>query len=120
MSQDASTFSRREFLAATAVLAGSSTLRTTFGADEVVQKSVPFAAVKIPAWVRSVTRMAFVTPGEIDRAAALGVQVCHGNAVWPYYPLRRDGGGLSPADRKLMQEIVDRCHQQGMKYCLGL
>lgn len=113
--------SRRDFMATTAtVLAASTMLSPLAVADTEVTAKTEFVPVKIPAWVRSVTRMAFVTLGEIDRAAALGVQVCHGNAVWPYFPLRRDGGGLSAADRTLMKEIVDRCHQQRMKYCLGL
>ncbi len=64
--------------------------------------------------------MVFVTPGEIDRAAELSVQVCHGNAVWPYFPLRRDGGSLREPDRAFLKEIVERCHKQGMKYVLGL
>lgn len=115
----ATAVTRREFLGMSA--AGLTTAlvldHVVVGAEPPSPQGVP---VKIPDWVRSITRMAFVTPGEIDRAAELGVQVCHGNAVWPYFPLRRDGGGLSPADQALMKGIVDRCHRQGMKYCLGL
>lgn len=121
MSKLDSELSRREFLSVTVSGIVAATMRPALHAvAEVPRQSHPFAPVKIPDWVRSVTRMAFVTPGEIDRAAELGVQVCHGNAVWPYFPLRRDGGGLSSADRKLMQQILDQCHRQGMKYCLGL
>jgi hypothetical protein len=122
MSRFDSDLSRRDFLSVTvAGLAGAMLFPTPqLAAEEALSQALPFAPVKIPDWVRSVTRMAFVTPGEIDRAATLGVQVCHGNAIWPYFPLRRDGGGLSLADRKLMQQIVDQCHQHGMKYCLGL
>lgn len=122
MPQSASDLSRRDFITMTVLgLAGTAIAPPNlFAANEPVPKLLPFAPVKVPNWVRSVTRMAFVTPGEIDHAASLGVQVCHGNAVWPYFPLRREGGGLSPADRKLMKDIVDQCHKQGMKYCLGL
>lgn len=112
------TLSRREFL--TAAAAGLTLVSVTprCGAAPVEKHS--FSPVVVPGWVRSVTRMAFVTPGEIDRAADLGVQVCHGNAVWPYYPLRRDGGGLVAAERDLLHRIVDHCHRRGVKYCLGL
>ena len=54
------------------------------------------------------------------RAAGLGVQVVHGNAVWPYFPLKRDGGGLSQDDEKSLRSFVEGCHQRGMKLCLGL
>ena len=118
---EATGVTRREFLGLSAAgLTTALVLEQVVVGAEPPKSQADFTPVKIPAWVRSVTRMAFVTPGEIDRAAELGVQVCHGNAVWPYFPLRRDGGGLSPADRTLMKEIVDRCHRQGMKYCLGL
>lgn len=111
---------RRDFLISTGLAATAlmGTQPTTSAAE--ADTSWVFAPVNVPEWVRQVTRMAFVTPGEIEKAAELGVQVCHGNAVWPYYPLRRDGGGLSDADRKLMQQIIDTSHQHGMKYCLGL
>lgn len=74
----------------------------------------------IPAWVRGVTRMAFVTPGQVDEAARHGVQVAHGNAVWPYFPLRRDGGGLDAKDAQLLRDFVERCHRNKMKLVLGL
>ncbi|MBS0204823.1 MAG: hypothetical protein JSS49_18100 [Planctomycetes bacterium] len=118
---ESTSVTRRDFLVtAGAGLTTAVLLRPISAAAAEAKPPATFVPVKIPDWVRSVTRMAFVTPGEIDHAAELGVQVCHGNAVWPYFPLRRDGGGLSPADRKLMKEIVERCHRQGMKYCLGL
>jgi len=115
---ESGSLSRREFLqlSSAAVVAA---FAVPHGLD-AAEPSPGFVPVAIPAWVRSVTRMAFVTPGEIDRAAELGVQVCHGNAVWPYFPLRCAGGGLSPNDQALLRQIVDRCHQHGMKYCLGL
>src|ERR1700686_4718631 len=54
--------------------------------------------IAIPEWVHGVTRMAFVTPGDVARAAKAGAQIVHTNVVWPYFPLRRDGGGLSEGD----------------------
>jgi len=42
-------------------------------AAEGAEKPWVFEPVKIPAWVRKVTRMAFVTPGEVEKAAELGV-----------------------------------------------
>ena len=50
--------------------------------------ALDFDAAKIPAWVLDVTRMAFITPGQVDKAAQARVQVVHGNAVWPYEALR--------------------------------
>lgn len=113
---------RRAFLALSTVTFVGGGLLSTNVARSYERRSTTwqFAPVRVPDWVRGVTRMAFVTPGEIDRAAELGVQVCHGNAVWPYFPLRRDGGGLKDSDRALLKEIVERCHKHGMKYVLGL
>ncbi len=111
--------SRRDFLITTATAAAMMMTTPVLQSAEA-EPPWTFEPVKIPDWVRKVTRMAYVTPGEIDKAAELGVQVCHGNAVWPYFPLRREGGGLSDTDRKLMQQIIDTSHKHGMKYCLGL
>jgi hypothetical protein len=80
----------------------------------------PFEAVTIPEWVLGVTRMAFVTPGQLDAAAGSGVQVVHTNLVWPYYPLRRDGGGLDKPDGERLKRFVDDCHAKGMRVVLGL
>src|SRR5438105_582682 len=82
---------RREFLATAGALAASAVA----GADGDPPKPPPFEPVVVPEWVRGVTRMAFLSPGEVPRAAKAGVQVVHTNLVWPYYPLRRDGGGLT-------------------------
>lgn len=79
-----------------------------------------FQPATIPGWVHDITRMAFVTPGQVDMAAKASVQVVHGNAVWPYYPLRRDGGGLPAAEDKLLRAFVNDCHRRGMKLVLGL
>ena len=81
---------------------------------------VPFQPVDIPDWVYDVSRMSFLSPGEIDQAAAIGVQVVHGNAVWPYFPLRKDGGGLSEPDTKTLRGFVEGCHKHQMKLVLGL
>ena len=121
MNSHNSLLSRRDLLIGSGMaVLGSAAAFSRVVAAEPAPARVPFVPVQIPPWVRGVTRMAFVTPGEIDRAGKLGVQVCHGNAVWPYYPLRKDGGGLTPSDRQLLKEIVERCHRLGMKYCLGL
>jgi hypothetical protein len=64
--------------------------------------------------------MTFVSPGDIPRAAKAGAQVVHTNVVWPYYPLRRDGGGLSQKDATALRELVEACHSRGMKLSLGL
>ena len=79
-----------------------------------------FEPVRIPAWVHGVTRMVFITPGEIDVAEKVRAQVVHTNVVWPYYPLRRDGGGLSADDAKRLKDFADECHRRGMKIVLGL
>ena len=52
--------------------------------------------------------------------AAAGAQVLHTNLVWPYHPLRRDGGGLSAADRARLRELVAAAHKRGLKVVLGL
>jgi hypothetical protein len=79
-----------------------------------------FQPIELPKWVFDVTRMAFITPGDVDKAGHAGVQVAHGNAVWPYYPLRRDGGGLRPDDDRLLRKFIDDCHCHKMKLVLGL
>jgi hypothetical protein len=73
-----------------------------------------------PEWVRDVTRMAFLTPGEVAKAASMGVQVVHTNLVWPYFPLRRDGGGLTREDSAKLAKLTDDCHRAGMRIALGL
>jgi hypothetical protein len=108
--------SRREFLTAAAGAVLCTGLPTTVAAR------VPprFEPVAIPPWVRGVTRMAFATAGDLPRAAKAGVQVIHTNAVWPYYPLRRDGGGLTKDDAERLRTLVGDCHRHGMKLVLGL
>ena len=107
--------SRREFLAAAAGAAVPSAADgPAAGGGEA------FEAVKPPEWVRGVTRMAFGTPGEVERAARAGVEVFHTNVVWPYFPLRRDGGGLAAEDARRLRELVADCHRRGIKLGLGL
>ncbi len=80
----------------------------------------PFEEIEPPPWVRGVTRMAFGTPGDVAKIADAGAQVMHTNLVWPYHPLRKDGGGLTPDDRARLRALVEACHQRGLKIVLGL
>lgn len=111
--------SRRDFLAASAVALSATAAELTATETSPAANSA-FEPVRIPDWVYSVSRMAFLSPGQVDEAAKAGVQVVHSNAVWPYYPLRRDGGGLSDADKKVLRNFVEACHRHGMKLSLGL
>ncbi len=79
-----------------------------------------FQPVRPPAWVHRISRMAFLTPGQVDAAAAMGVQVVHTNLVWPHYPLKSAGGGLSATDDRQLRDLVAACHRKGMKLSLGL
>jgi hypothetical protein len=64
--------------------------------------------------------MAFLSPGEVPRAAAAGVQVVHTNVVWPYFPLGRDGGGLARDDDRRLRDLVADCRRHGLRLVLGL
>jgi hypothetical protein len=46
--------------------------------------------------------------------------VVHTNLIWPYVPLRKDGGGLSKDDDRKLRELVKDCHDRGMRLSLGL
>src|SRR4051794_23921892 len=92
----------------------------TTAASRAAPEAPAFEPVRIPEWVNGVSRMAFVTPGELDPAGKAGVQVVHFNLVWPYYPLRRDGGGLATDDGRKLGDFVKRAHALGMKAVLGL
>ena len=110
---DGPSTTRREFLAQTGALAavalsGGSSL-------DAEEPAAPFEPVKIPDWVHGVTRMAFVTPGDVGRAAKAGAQVVHTNVVWPYFPLRRDGGGLSEGDARRLRDLVADCRRGGVR-----
>ena len=103
---DSFTPTRREFLGTAAALTVATMAPGTAEADPA--KIMPFEPVAIPEWVRGVTSMAYLTAGEVPRAAKAGVQVIHTNLVWPHYPLRRDGGGLSKEDaEKLKKELEE-------------
>jgi hypothetical protein len=115
--------SRRAFLAAASAAGLAVPLAFAAHANDIAAAETDadvFRPVDIPEWVFDVTRMAFLTPGEVAKAAQAGVQVVHGNAVWPYSPLRRDGGGLRPDDDRLLRQFADECHRHQMKLVLGL
>lgn len=109
---------RREFLQVSAAAAAGAWLAPPLGSVRADDENIGDAPV--PDWVHDVTRMAFVTAGDIPAAADAGVQVVHTNFVWPYFPLRSDGGGLSPDDDRGLRELVDGCHSRGMRISLGL
>lgn len=118
-------FSRRDVLksaAAGALLAGAWPIGIAAGDDEVRARTEPsaFEPVTIPNWVYNVTRMTFASPSELDLVAKSGAQVLHTNLVWPYFPLRRDGGGLSRANAEALTKLVEACHGRGVKLVLGL
>src|SRR5215469_9919293 len=110
--------SRRLFLAQT----GSALVATSAAAakDEPAAQDGAFRPVTPPEWVFGITRMAFLAPGEVAKAAAAGAQVVHTNAVWPYYPLRRDGGGLGKDDADRLRGLMAACGRHGMRLVLGL
>ena len=115
--------SRREVLKAAAcglplALASSTWPGTSLALDAAAENG--FKPIRIPEWVHGVSRMAFVAPGEVHKAAKAGVQVVHGNAVWPYFPLRRDGGKLKPEEDRILRKFADDSHRLGMKLVLGL
>jgi hypothetical protein len=108
---------RREFLGVAGALAFAC---AGAAAPREPERPAPFEPVAIPEWVRGVTRMAFLTPGDVPRAARAGVQVAHANLVWPYFPLRRDGGGLGKDQARALHDLVTACLKGGMKIVLGL
>lgn len=122
--EDVTFANRREFLATVGGVAAVATASVTALGDEPPaaqkKKQVEFEPIKIPDWVYDVTRMAFLTPGEVERAVKAGAQVIHGNAVWPYFPLRRDGGSLPAAEREVLTKFIEACHSRGAKLVLGL
>lgn len=111
---------RRDFLTQTSGAMAVATLAGALPAAEGVPPRDSFEPVKIPEWVFGVTRMAFLAPGEVARGARAGVQVVHTNLVWPYFPLRRDGGGLPKEEDRRLRELVGECHRHDMKLVLGL
>jgi hypothetical protein len=113
--------SRRRFLATTAagfcVPPLAPPMLAALAGAEVGAGTEP---LRIPDWVRGITRMSFLGPDAVPAVAKAGVQVVHGNAVWPYYPLRRDGGRLKPEEHDALRKFVDDTHRHGMKLVLGL
>jgi Trehalose utilisation len=110
---------RRDFLTqAGGTLAVVALSGTTPVAAE--QPAKVFEPIAIPDWVYSVTRMAFVTPGDVLRAGKAGAQVVHTNVIWPYFPLRRDAGGPSKDDDRRMRDLVADCRRAGVRLCVGL
>jgi hypothetical protein len=79
-----------------------------------------FQPVRPAEWVDDVTRMVFVTPGEIELAEKARAQVVHTNICWPYWPLRRDGGGLGAEEARKLKDFVAACHRRKMRIVLGL
>ena len=96
---------RREFLAAAAL-------------PVALQPPFAQAADAPPEWVRSVTRMTFT--GDIAAAAPAGAQVAHTNLIWPYFPLRKDGGGLGKGDAEKMRAMMATARKSKVRVGLGL
>lgn len=72
------------------------------------------------AWVQSVSRMGFSAPGDAGTLARMGAQVIHTNAVWPYFPLRKDGGAPTAKEHDDMKRLVADCRKHGIRISLGL
>jgi hypothetical protein len=106
--------SRRDFLTLAGGVAGALALS---GAPAESDAAGPPA---VPEWVNGVTRMGFLSPAEVAKAAAAGAQVVHTNLVWPYFPLRRDGGGLSREDARKLHALVADCRRARVRLVLGL
>lgn len=110
--------SRRDFLVSAGVAAAGLTL--SGGTPLPGSETASPEPLKIPEWVRGITRMSFLGPDAVPAVAKAGVQVVHGNAVWPYYPLRRDGGKLKAEEQASLRKFVEETHRHGMKLVLGL
>ena len=50
--------------------------------------------------------MAFCGVDQFEQVAKAGVQVIHTNLIWPYFPLKRDGGGLNEKDELILIDEV--------------
>jgi hypothetical protein len=96
-------------------------LVATASAPRAAEKAPEFKSIESPKWVSDFSRMVYITPGELDDAVKMGAQVVQFNMVWPYYPLKKDGGsGLIPSEDKSLREFSQKCHAKGMKVVLGL
>ena len=113
-------YSRRDFLATSAATLAIATAPLGTAIAAPTTESLGIEHLPAPDWVHGVTRMAFCGVDQYETVAQAGVQVIHTNLIWPYYPLQRDGGGLSPADDDALRNMVDKCHALGMKLSLGL
>jgi hypothetical protein len=111
---------RRTFLAHAGALAAAASATPALPHAAAADPPATPEGVRIPEWVFGVTRMAFLPPGDVPKAARAGAQVVHTNLVWPYYPLRRDGGGLSREDARRLRDLVSACRRACMKIVLGL
>lgn len=113
---------RREFLGAVggAALGGAMLAMADMQAAEGGADKIVFEPARLPDWIHSITTMAFGGWGDIELLSQSGVQVLHTNLVWPYYPLKKDGGGLKPESAADLDRLVKSVHQQGAKLSLGL
>jgi hypothetical protein len=111
---------RREFLAASAAAGTLLISPNGMSGDDAARPDAAFERITPPDWVKSVTRMSYLGPDAVADCARIGVQVVHGNAVWPYYPLKRDGGSLKPQEHELLSRFVESTKQHGMRLVLGL
>lgn len=113
---------RREFLGAVgeALVGGAIIAATAHHAASPRDDQAAFQSATIPEWVLGVTTMAFGGWGDIERLKDAGVQVLHTNLIWPYYPLKKDGGGLKADSDADLKRLVEAVHQQGAKLSLGL
>lgn len=112
-------------LAVLALTAAASAVPPRAAAQPVAPSVPPAPAVAGPVtpplWVRNVTRMAFVTPDQAEQAARAGAQVLQTNLIWPYYPLRRDGGDGPPAELAArLRALVTECRRLKVRLILGL
>jgi hypothetical protein len=112
---------RRDFLVLAGGAVGALGLTTTAAEGEADAGAAKEASpLPVPAWVHEVTRMGFLSPAEVAKAAASGAQVVHTNLVWPYFPLRRAGGGLSREDDRKLRALAADCRRAGVRLVLGL
>ena len=91
---------RRDFLKTAALATAALAPAEASAADPVTEP------LSIPDWVYGVTRMGFLSPGQVDQAAKAGVQVVHTNLDLAVLPAAQDGGGLSKDDDAKLRELV--------------
>ncbi len=111
---------RREFIASATGAMALAACQNSLG-EALSDDAVPeFEPIAIPKWVHEVTRMSFLAPDAVPDVAKIGVQVVHGNSVWPYFPLRKDGGKLTDREHADLKRFADETHRHGMRLVLGL